>query len=535
MSIQRFGVMVDCSRNGVMKPTELMRFIDIIAKMGYNCLELYTEDTYEVENEPYFGYLRGRYTDEELRAVDKYAIEHGVELIPAIQTLAHYPALQKNYTMASLFDINDILLCDNEKTYELLDNCFASLAKKFTSRNVNIGMDEAHLLGLGKYLDIHGYTERYDILMRHLSRVNEIAGKYGFKPHMWSDMFFRPINDGKYVGKNLHLPKEVCERIPENVGLVYWDYYSRDKEIYEDMLTAHTETGRETWFAGGMWGWYGFAPYNRFTLQPLKPAMETVRERNIQNVIITLWGDGGKECSYFSLLPALYAARQFALGVTDMERVKKSFEELFGISYDDFCLLDLPNDTGKENFNGTGWPENPSRCLFFQDPFQGFYDWDYSHRDAYIPYGEYAERLRSASSRAGEFAYIFRYLAELCSFLEIKACLGIKTRDLYRANDLSGLKMLVGEYDEACSRLESFYQAFYTVWHKENKSFGWEVQDIRLGGLERRLRTCKNTLTEYLDGKIDKIEELEEDILPTGKVDILENRLSYIATRSNLD
>ena len=67
MNYEYFGVMIDCSRNGVMKPTQVMRLIDALAKMGYNMLELYTEDTYEVEEEPYFGYLRGRYTGEEIR------------------------------------------------------------------------------------------------------------------------------------------------------------------------------------------------------------------------------------------------------------------------------------------------------------------------------------------------------------------------------------------------------------------------------------------------------------------------------------
>jgi len=65
MNYEYFGVMIDCSRNGVMKPKQVMRFIDALAKMGYNMLELYTEDTYEVEGEPYFGYLRGRYTGKE--------------------------------------------------------------------------------------------------------------------------------------------------------------------------------------------------------------------------------------------------------------------------------------------------------------------------------------------------------------------------------------------------------------------------------------------------------------------------------------
>ena len=55
--------MLDCSRNAVMKVSKLKEFIDFLSKAGYNALELYLEDTYEVEGEPYFGYMRGRYTD----------------------------------------------------------------------------------------------------------------------------------------------------------------------------------------------------------------------------------------------------------------------------------------------------------------------------------------------------------------------------------------------------------------------------------------------------------------------------------------
>ena len=46
--------MLDMSRNGVMKVEKVKEFIDYLAKMGYNSLQLYTEDTFEVNNEPYF-------------------------------------------------------------------------------------------------------------------------------------------------------------------------------------------------------------------------------------------------------------------------------------------------------------------------------------------------------------------------------------------------------------------------------------------------------------------------------------------------
>ena len=49
-----------------MNIAELKRFILILEKMGYNCLQLYTEDTYEIEVEPLFGYRRGRYSKAEL-------------------------------------------------------------------------------------------------------------------------------------------------------------------------------------------------------------------------------------------------------------------------------------------------------------------------------------------------------------------------------------------------------------------------------------------------------------------------------------
>ena len=62
-----FGVMIDCSRDAVPNVEGVKRFLDTIAKMGYNVAMLYTEETYEVENEPYFGYKRGRYSMEELR------------------------------------------------------------------------------------------------------------------------------------------------------------------------------------------------------------------------------------------------------------------------------------------------------------------------------------------------------------------------------------------------------------------------------------------------------------------------------------
>ena len=71
------GVMLDCSRNAVPRVEAVKMVLRKMALMGLNTLMLYTEDTYEVPEQPYFGYLRGRYSVEALRGLDSYAGRSG--------------------------------------------------------------------------------------------------------------------------------------------------------------------------------------------------------------------------------------------------------------------------------------------------------------------------------------------------------------------------------------------------------------------------------------------------------------------------
>lgn len=508
---QHFGVMLDCSRNAVLTLDTVKKWIDILQKMGYNVLELYTEDTYEVEGEPYFGYLRGRYSGAEIREMDAYAAAHGIELIPCIQTLAHFTNPLKLPRFAEITDVNDILLIDEQKTYEFLDRIFASLAKNFTSRNVHIGMDEAHMAGLGKHLDRYGYCDRFALLNRHVAWVNEIAEKYGFSVQMWSDMYFRLAAKGDYYRQGVRIPQSVRERVPENVSLVYWDYYHTEKEHCDMMIGTHREFQRELWFAGGAWTWTGFAPRTRFAYASLQAAMKSVRANGVKNVLITAWGDDGGECSFFSVLQILYAARRYADGEYDCKKISEDFDNLFGISARDWDLLELPDLISNTiDFHKLC---NASKYLLYADPFLGISD-NVPNAFLSIPYSDYAERLAAAKSRAGEYAYLFDTEEKLCRLLAVKAYLGVRTRAVYRSEDQNAVAELVADYEQAKKRAEEFYDAYARRWHRENKPFGFEVHCVRLGGLIARLDYCKQRLQAYANGESVKIEELEEDILP---------------------
>jgi len=181
MKKKYLGVMVDCSRNAVMSVEAAKRFIDALKKMGYNMLMLYTEDTYEIDGQAKFGYMRGRLTKEELKEINRYGEEKGVELIPCIQTLAHLNQIFRWNEYKQIRDCDDILLAEDERTYALIEDMFSTLRECFGTDVVHIGMDEAHSVGKGKYKDIHGECDRFGILERHLDRVCGIAKKHGFR------------------------------------------------------------------------------------------------------------------------------------------------------------------------------------------------------------------------------------------------------------------------------------------------------------------------------------------------------------------
>ena len=58
---ENLGVMIDCSRNALLRMEAFEVLVKRLALMGYSTVQLYTEDTYEIIEYPYFGYLRGSY------------------------------------------------------------------------------------------------------------------------------------------------------------------------------------------------------------------------------------------------------------------------------------------------------------------------------------------------------------------------------------------------------------------------------------------------------------------------------------------
>ncbi len=539
--LSEIGYMADCSRNAVARVDTLKKLVRQAALMGYHFIGLYLEDTLAIPEEPYFGYMRGAYTKEEIAEVVRYAALFGVEIRPYVETLAHLNQITRYEHYQKFIDTDDILLAGDERTYEFLDHYLKAVSDAFSSRRVNLGMDEAHMVGLGKYLDAHGYQNRVEIIQKHLERVMEICRKYGLQPQMWGDMFFRLAFGGEYYVKDKPMAENV--KIPEGLELVYWDYYSADEEHYDDMLRQHRKMTDKVSFAGGVWKWIGFAPHNRYSAVIGKAALSSCRRNGITSVVMTGWGDNGGEASQFSILPGLFEDARL---VYEDNLPEAAFYALTGIREEDYMKLDLSNPlpARKDRVNNAG------KFLFYNDALLGIFDplaqqlasgyyEDAANQLSNGYYEDAAKQLEQAvrDSSGSSLCYVLKTQASLCRVLQDKANLGTVIRTAYDAGDREKLREIAEEaIPQLLGKLDRFYQDFRKQWMSENKAFGFEVQSLRIGGLRQRILEVQQRLEEYLSGEIAEIDELEKPVLPFAycegaDVTTLDyNRWNYIVT-----
>jgi len=490
--------------------------IEVLALMGYSTFELYMEDTYEIEDQPYFGYFRGRYTVAELQEIEAYAADFDMAFVPCIQTLAHLSAFVKwgVKEVQELRDVEDILLIGEEKVYDLIEGMFKTMSQLRT-RKINIGMDEAHLVGLGRYLIQHGFQNRSLLMCQHLERVLDIADKYGFHCQMWSDMFFKLMSaDGQY-DRDVEIPEKTrvyLERLKDRVTLVYWDYYQDSEEKYNRNFQNHHKISQDIAFAGGAWKWIGFTPHNHFSRLVAIEANKACRQNHVKEVIVTGWGDNGGETSQFSILPALQIWAELAYR-NDLDKLAEHFLVSTGLAFDDFMKVDLANLLPglPENLSGI----NPNRYILYQDILCPLLERHIRPEEDSQHFEAAAQSLQEVCLKAGEYSYLFETQAQLNALLALKIAVTSGIQEAYRAGDKDRLAELAeNDLPLLYQKVEDFAEQFSRQWQLENKIFGLDTIDIRFGGLLKRIKRAQERLQQYTTGQLDSVEELEQEILP---------------------
>lgn len=502
------GMMLDMSRGGVMTVEAVKGMIDAHAALGLNLMMLYTEDTYTVPEAPYLGYLRGRYTEKELREMDDYAAESGVELVPCVQTLAHLEQFLQWDVNRDIKDNDCVLMIDEPKTYAWIRAALTALRRCFRTNRIHIGMDEAHGVGLGEYYQKHGAVNRFELLNRHLNRVVDICKELGFKPIMWSDMFYRlGSKNNDYYDTDAVVPESAIAQIPD-VALCYWDYYHTDERFYAGMLEGHRKMGKEVVFAGGIWTWSGILPHVRKTNATMYPALRACLKAGIGTVLATSWGDDGCETDYRLALNQLPIYSEHVWLGEDCTRaeVERMGERLTGLS--EACF----NAMGA--FYADDDDRRPGKGLFYCDPLYPLTEglWDLTGYREGLEEGIKTLERHLDDSRC-EYAWLaMRIALEKLNWVN-------ELRPAYLRGDKAVVLTMANEKLPAMREL---YVKMMSVWREQwesgRKRNGWETICARLGAVIARLDDVQRILLRWADGTIECVEELDETPLPASRL-----------------
>ena len=520
-SFEKNGYYLDVSRNAVMRPSVIKEIMRKIALMGMNTFWLYMEDMYEIENEPYFGHMRGRYTKAELKELDAYALSLGIELVPAIQCLGHMERFLSGESGAKYRDQGAVLLVGEESTYDLISRMLATVTECFTTKRLIIGFDEAGGLGRGAYFKKHGYREQIDIYCEHLNRVVDMTRERGLDPIIFSDMFFSTADPvGGYYNPNVVFSEHIKGRVPKDVTLCYWDYNNGSYEMYDGMIKKHREIGdNKIIFAGGIWTWVGAATYYSLSIKNTEQALTACRNHGIKEVFATTWHD---VCLSFRVT-ALAGCQMFAemdyTGAYDEEAVRRRFAFICGEDARDLWDMEEIDQPHKADAREIAGP-----ALLYNDPLIGLLDWHMQDVDGRAHYGAIARKYKDKKGNSPLFAPSFNVFRHAAAFLALKADFGVRLKAAYDAGDREALKALLDDCRLMGARCEALRRAHREAWLYYNKPFGLETVDARYGAITARIDTAAYRIECYLKGEADALEELAEDRLKFNYSDFGERR-----------
>lgn len=506
------GLMIDCSRNGVASIPYIKELIEQLAVMGHTMLMLYMEDVYEVDEEPYFGYMRGRYSKEELKMLDDYAFQFGIELIPCIQTLAHFDQfLSMDTVREEYIDIDNILDVSSPAAQDLLRRMIHSLSSCFRSRRIHIGMDEAYHLGRGRYADKNGLRSKHDIMAEHMDFMLSVCSEYGLRPIVWDDMFV-----------HYQTRFDTGQRpIPEGIDLMYWDYYNNTEEHYEKNLQMRTSLSSHLMFAGGAWKWTGYAPHHSKTFASANAALAVCKRQGIRQVMVTSWADDGCECPISACLfgTVLFAEHQYNETI-DIDSFGQRLKFITGLDYETFMKQEefdiFPS------FSNRAVTVTPSKYFFYEDPLCSLFlaQAESIQEDLTTHYQTLSDYFYSKSRDCSSIALraALNFYGAFGSVMALKWNLGQNIYKAYQQKDTVQLQSIITtQLLPLIPRLELMNEMRRKEWYITNKSFGFEVLDYRIGGLIQRLKTTHTILSSYINGIIPNIPELEETRLSISK------------------
>ncbi|MFQ5411791.1 MAG: family 20 glycosylhydrolase [Phycisphaerae bacterium] len=295
------GVMLDISRDKIPTIRTLHRLIDRLAGWKINQVQLYMEHTFAYAGHEEVWRGASPLTGVQVRALDHFCRERGIELVPNQNSLGHMERWLRHRRYAPLAECagpwrtpwgevrhRPTTLCPMDpQSVRLMASLYEQLLPNFSSSMLNVGCDEPWELGQGRSRSSCRRRGAGRVYLEYLRRIHRLVRRSGRRMMCWSDWI------EKYP--------ELFADLPGDVIPLVWGYEA--EHPFGRVCARCALRALDFYVCPGTSSWCSFGGRTNNAHANLKNAAISGRRYGAGGYLITDWGD----CGHRQYLPVSYA------------------------------------------------------------------------------------------------------------------------------------------------------------------------------------------------------------------------------------
>ncbi|HUO87430.1 MAG TPA: family 20 glycosylhydrolase [Thermoanaerobaculia bacterium] len=485
------GVMLDVARDKVPTMETLRGLVELLAELKINQLQLYVEHTFAYRGHEEAWRDASPLTPEEVRALDAHCAARAIELVPNQNSFGHFhrwlvhdryrPLAECPQGIEHPFALEPepFSLCAiDARVPELLADLYDQLLPCFTSRQLNVGLDESFDLGLCRSRQACAERGRHRVYLDYLGSVHRLVTERGRRMQFWGDIV-------------LEEPASIGD-LPADATALVWGYEAGHPFVEQG--ERFRAAGLDFLLCPGTSSWISLTGRTTNAVANVAEAAAAAAATGALGVLITDWGDFGHlqplPVSFPGLLAGAAAAWNPVAPIGREELPARLDAHLFadvaGVTGTALCDLgDTYRVAGGGNRNGAAYvrlllhPERPLDHAVFES-------WDEESMEAAIAHLESATApLATARIRRSDGPQL---LAELAWSAEAVAFACRLALARLRAGRRTPVEGLGGETRGALRRdLDELLDRRRDLWLFRNRPGGLEHALSFLSPLAHRL------------------------------------------------
>ena len=301
------AAMLDVSRDKIPKLETLFDFVDFMAGVKLNQLQLYIEGfPFAYPSFPQVWQAEDPLTGEDIIELDQYCKDRYVELVPNQNSFGHMGPWLSRREFVHLAEETEgkeafgrywkaVLNPLDSRSIDFVNTTYEDLLPNFSSNLFNVGCDEV-ALGQGKTKEVCEEKGAGRVFIDYVKKIYELVQHHGKEMMMWGDVFFEH--------------PEVFDELPKDIVVLDWGY-THDFP-YDDHGKLLASKNQPFYVCPGTGSWRSITGRTNNTLENLVNATANGKKHGARGCLITDWGDRG----HWQYLPISYPGFVYGAGLS---------------------------------------------------------------------------------------------------------------------------------------------------------------------------------------------------------------------------